>query len=89
MVFLAQAQMLLSEIQNSLKLALPYLGKRCLKCYLGREQSFEKGFRVQFRIQPSVAYKSVAYKKKACKRFFFAMHHRSQHYTLYERLIQG
>ena len=25
-------QMLLSEIQNSLKLALPYLTKRCLKC---------------------------------------------------------
>ena len=30
--FSAQAQMLLSEIQNSLKLALPYLTKRCLKC---------------------------------------------------------
>ena len=27
--FLAQAQMLLSEIQNSLKLTLPYLTKRC------------------------------------------------------------
>ena len=38
--FSAQAQMLLSEIQNSLKLALPYLTKRCLKYYLGRKQSF-------------------------------------------------
>ena len=35
--FSAQAQMLLIEIQNSLKLALPYLTKRCLKDYLGRE----------------------------------------------------
>ena len=36
---------------------------------MGREQSFDKGFRVQFSIgifQPSVAYKSVAYKIKAC-----------------------
>ena len=67
--------MLLSEIQNSLKLTLPYLTKRCLKYYLGREQSFGKGFRVQFSIfsevlkigkfQPSVAYKSVAYKRKS------------------------
>ena len=68
--------MLLSEIQNSLKLALPYLTKRCLKYYLGRKQSFGKGFRVQFSIfseilkigkfQPSgsVAYKSVACIKK-------------------------
>ena len=32
----------------SLKLALPYLIKRCSKYYLGREQSFDKGFRVQF-----------------------------------------
>ena len=46
MLFSAQAQMLPSEIQNSLKLALPYLTKRCLKYFLGREQSFEKGFRV-------------------------------------------
>ena len=64
--FSAQAQILLSEIQNSIKIALPYLTKRCLKCYLGREQSFDQGFRVQFSIgkfQPSVAYKSVAYKK--------------------------
>ena len=30
--FSAQAQMLLSEIQNSIKLALPYLAKRCIKC---------------------------------------------------------
>ena len=38
MFFSAQAQMLLSEIQNSLnlKLALPYQKKRCLKYYLGR-----------------------------------------------------
>ena len=36
MLFLAQAQMLLSEFQNSLKLALPYLTKRCFKYYLGR-----------------------------------------------------
>ena len=42
--------MLLSEIQNSLKLALPYLTKTCLKYYLGREQSFGKGFRVHFSI---------------------------------------
>ena len=58
------------KIQNSLKLALSYLTKRCLKYYLGREQSFEKGFRGQFSIfsevlkmgkfQPSVAYKSVS-----------------------------
>ena len=43
--------------------------------YLGREQSFDKGFKVQFWIfsemfwklanQPSVAYKSVAYKIKS------------------------
>ena len=46
--FSAQAQMLLSEIQNPLKLVLPYQTKRCLKYYLGREQSFDKGFRVQF-----------------------------------------
>ena len=66
--------MLLSKIQNSQKLALRYLTKWYLKRYLGREQSFGKGFRVQFSIfservlkigkfQPSVAYKSVAYKK--------------------------
>ena len=48
--FLAQAQMLFSKIQNSQKLALPYLTKRCLKRYLGKEQSFGKGFRVQFSI---------------------------------------
>ena len=73
MLFSAQVQMLLSEIQNSLKLALPYLTKRCLKYYLGREQSFDKGSRVQFSIfsektvkfQPSVGYKSVAYKIKS------------------------
>ena len=58
MVFLAQAQMLLSEIQNSLKLALPYLGKRCLKCYLGREQSFEKGSRVQFSIFSEIGFEN-------------------------------
>ena len=66
---------MLSEIHNSLKLALPYLSKRCLKYYLGREQSFDKGFRVQFSIfsevlrigkfQPSIAYKSVVYKIKS------------------------
>ena len=56
--------MLLSEIQNSLKLALPYLTKRCLKCYLGREQSFDKG---------SVAYKSVAL-KKACIPLLLLVH---------------
>ena len=38
MLFSVQAQMLLSEIQNSTKFALPYLTKRCLKYYLGREQ---------------------------------------------------
>ena len=42
--------MLLSEIQNSLKLALPYQTKRCLEYYLGRELSFDKGLRVQFSI---------------------------------------
>ena len=36
MLFLAQAQMMLSEILISQKLALPYLTKRCLKCQLGR-----------------------------------------------------
>ena len=50
--------------------------KRCIKYYLGREQSFDKGFRVQFSIfsvksfgnwQPFVAYKSVACKKKRVK----------------------
>ena len=35
--FSAQAQMLRSEIKNSLKLALPYLTKMCLKYYLERE----------------------------------------------------
>ena len=34
----AQIQMLLREIQNSLKLVLTYLTKRCLKYYLGRVQ---------------------------------------------------
>ena len=68
--------MLLSEIKNSLKLVIPYLRKRCFIYYLGREKSFDKGFRVQFsiffeigfenlQIQPSVAYKSVAYKRKS------------------------
>ena len=42
----AQAQMLLSEIQNPLKLVLPYMPKKVLRYYLGREQSFDKGFRV-------------------------------------------
>jgi len=50
MVFSAKAQMLLSKIQNSQKMALPYLTKKCLKRYLGKEQSFGKGFRVQFSI---------------------------------------
>ena len=54
----AQAQMLLSEIQNSLKLALPYLTKRCLKYYLGREQSFDKGFRVQFSIFSEIGFEN-------------------------------
>ena len=54
--FSAQAQMLLSEIQNSLKLALPYQIKRCLKCYLGKEQSFDKGFRVQFSIFSEIGF---------------------------------
>ena len=34
--FLALPQMFFSKIQNFLKLALPYLTKRCLKYYLGR-----------------------------------------------------
>ena len=37
-----------SENQNSLKLALPYLTKGCLKCYLGREQSFDEGLVSEF-----------------------------------------
>ena len=49
--------MLLSGIRISRKLSLPYLTKRCLKYYLGREQSFDKDFRVQFSIFSSVAYK--------------------------------
>ena len=68
--------MLPSKIQNPLKFALPYLKKWCLKSYLGRKQSFGKGFRVQFSIlseigfeiskfQPSVAYKGVAYKEES------------------------
>ena len=66
MFFSAQAQMLLSEIEISLKLALAYLTKRCLKCLLGRVQSF--GNRSQYfprfvfqnaQFQASVAYKSV------------------------------
>ena len=48
--------MLLSEIQNSIKLALPYLTKRCLKYYLGRKQSFDKGFRVQFSIFSEISF---------------------------------
>ena len=56
--FSAQAQMLLSEIQNSLKLALPYLTKKCLKYYLGREQSFDKGFRVQFSIFSEIGFEN-------------------------------
>ena len=60
--------MLLSEIQNSLKLALPYQTKRCLKYYLGRAQSFDKGFRVQFSIFSEIpTIGSVAYKSVACK----------------------
>ena len=40
----------LTKSKIPLKLTLPNLTKRCLKCYLGREQSFDKGFRVQFSI---------------------------------------
>ena len=68
--------MLFSKIQDSQKLALPYLTKWRLKRYLGREQSSGKDFRVQFSIfsekvlkidkyQPNVAYKSVVYKIKS------------------------
>ena len=58
MLFLAQAEILLGEIQNSLKLALPYQTKRSLKYYLGREQSFEKGFRVQFSIFSEIGFEN-------------------------------
>ena len=61
MLFSVQAQMLLSEIQNSLKLALPYLTERCLKYYLGREQSFDKGFRVQFSIFSEIGFENLAF----------------------------
>ena len=50
--------MLLNEIQNSLKLALPYLTKGCLKYYLGRELSFDKGFRVQFSIFSEIGFEN-------------------------------
>ena len=50
--------MLLSEIQNSIKLALPYLTKRCLKYYLGREQSFDKGFSDQFTIFSEIGFEN-------------------------------
>ena len=57
-IFSAQAQILLSEIQDSLKLALPYLTKRCLKYSLGREQSFDKGFRNQFSIFSEIGFEN-------------------------------
>ena len=47
-----------SEIQISQRLALPYLTKRCLKYYLGREQSFDKGFRVQFSIFSEIGFEN-------------------------------
>ena len=50
--------MLLSEIPNSIKLALSCLTKRCLKCYLGREQSFDKGFRAQFSIFSEIGFEN-------------------------------
>ena len=58
MLFSAQAQMLPSEIQNSLKLALPYQIKRCLKYCLGREQSLNEGFRVQFSIFSEICFEN-------------------------------
>ena len=58
MVFSAQTQMLLSKIQNSQKLALPYLTKWCLKRYLGREKSFGTGFRVQFLIFSEICFEN-------------------------------
>ena len=67
--FSTQAQMLLSKIEFSKKLALPYMTKRCLKCYLGREKSFEKGLGVFrdlcFRIGQFQA--TVATKEKVCE----------------------
>ena len=51
----------LSEIQNSLKLVLHYLTKRCLKYYLGREQLFDKGLRVQFSIFSEIGFEKFAY----------------------------
>ena len=47
-----------------IELALSYQTKRCLKYYLGREQSFDKGFRVQFSIFWKLANLSVALLKK-------------------------
>ena len=61
--------MLLSEIQNSLKSALPYQTIRCSKYYLGREvlefssQYYRRQVLKIGKFQPSVAFKSVAYKK--------------------------
>ena len=67
--------MLLIDIQNSLKIGLTLPDKKVLKYYLGRDLSFEEGFKVQFstfseivlkigKFQPGVAFKSVACKKK-------------------------
>ena len=46
------------QAQNSLKLALRYLTKRYLKYYLGREQSFGKGFRDQFSIFSEIGFEN-------------------------------
>ena len=58
---LSQAQKLLSEIRSNfpkIGLTLPY--KKVFKYYLGREQSFDKGFRFQFLIFSEMANLSLA-----------------------------
>ena len=57
--FSAQAQMLLSEILISQKLASPYQTKRCFKYYLGRELSFDKSFKVQFSIFSEIGFENL------------------------------
>ena len=84
MLFSALAQILLSGIQIPQKLALPYLTKRCLKYYLGRQhlRSFDKGFRVQFSIFSEIkAYKSVAYEIKSVYPHFGVVKHNQTYQT--------
>ena len=50
----SQAQMLLSKSQIFLKMTLPYLTKKCLKCFLEWVQSFWKGLTVQISIVSNI-----------------------------------